>query len=86
MSEYNYCFSVILCDRWCSNFIKNCDLGIEEYGVSATISFVTNLKPNKQNIKRIIKLLESTKDNKELKQYYSMVKFERAEVILKGVE
>ena len=56
--------------------------GIEAVGVNVSISFVTNKEPNKENIEKIEKLLESSKDEKSLSSYYTNVKFTRAEVFL----
>lgn len=56
--------------------------GIEAVGVNVSISFVTDKEPTKENIERIEKLLESSKDEKSLSSYYANVKFIRAEVVL----
>jgi len=81
--EYKYYFNAVLCDRFCCNFIKNCDLGIDEYGKAITISFKTDKEPIKENIAKIEKILNSTKDEKDLKYYYANVKFDKAEVVVK---
>ena len=57
--------------------------GIDSVGVSVTISFITDKEPTKENIEKIEKLLESTKDEKSLSSYYQCVKFNRAEVVMK---
>lgn len=51
-------------------------------GVNVEISFITNTKPTKENIEKIEKLLESSKEEKSLSSYYATVKFIRAEVVL----
>lgn len=56
--------------------------GIEAVGVNVLISFVTDKKTTKENIEKIEKLLESSKEEKSLSSYYANVKFIRAEVIL----
>ena len=79
---YKYYFNAILCDRFCCNFIKACDLGINEYGEAITISFKTNTEPTKKNIDKIEKILNSTKNEKSLDKYYANVKFEKAEIVI----
>mgnify|MGYP006990038909 FL=1 len=56
--------------------------GIESVGVNVLISFVTDKEPTKENIEKIEKLLESSKEEKSLSSYYATVKFIRAEVLL----
>ena len=56
--------------------------GIEAVGANVSISFVTDKEPTKENIEKIEKLLESSKNEKSLSSYYADVKFIRAEVIL----
>lgn len=56
--------------------------GIEAVGVNVLISFVTDKKTTKENIEKIEKLLESSKEEKNLSSYYTNVKFIRAEVVL----
>ena len=79
--KYKLYFNVIICDRFCSNFIKNCDLGIEEYGVAGTVSFTTQTEPTNEYIERIIKHLEKTKEEKTLEKYFVNVKLNRIEVV-----
>lgn len=81
--EYKYYFNAILCDRFCCNFIRACDLGIDEYGESITITFITDKEPTKENIAKIEKILNSTKEEKILKYYYVNVKFDKAEIVVK---
>ena len=81
--EYKYYFNAVLCDRFCCNFIRGCDLGIDEYGKSIVISFKTDKEPTKENIAKIESILNSTKDEKSLETYYANVKFDRAEVVVK---
>lgn len=80
--KYKYYFEVVVCDRFCSSFIRNCDLGTDEYGHKATISFKTNTKPTKKNIEKICKILNSTKEEESLKQYYSNTTFLRCELVI----
>lgn len=56
--------------------------GIGAVGINVLISFVTDKAPTKENIKKIEKLLESSKAEKSLSSYYTNVKFTRAEVLL----
>ena len=81
--KYKYYFHAILCDRFCCNFIKACDLGIDGYGKEITISFTTNAKPTKKNIDKFEKLLNNSKNEKRLEQYYANAKFERVEILVK---
>ena len=46
------------------------------------ISFVTGKEPTKENIDKIEKLLESSKDEKNLSSYFVNVKFIRAEIVM----
>lgn len=80
--KYKYFLSAIQCNRLYSDFMRICDLGIDSVGVRIEISFVTGKEPTKDNINKIEKLLESSKDEKSLSSYYANVKFIRAEVIL----
>ena len=82
--KYRYYLTAIQCNRLYSNFMRNCDLGIDEVGVSIQISFVTNKIPNKENVEKIEKLLESTKNEKKLESYYTNVKFISAEIVEEG--
>ena len=56
--------------------------GISDVGVNVEISFITDKEPTKENIEKIEKLLESSKEEKNLSSYYATVKFIRAEVVL----
>lgn len=56
--------------------------GIEAVGFNVLISFVTDKEPTKENIEKIEKLLESSKEKKSLSSYYRNVKYIRAEVVL----
>ena len=57
--------------------------GIDSVGVNVTISFITDKEPTKENIEKIEKLLESSRDEKSLSSYYLNVKFNRAEIVIK---
>lgn len=80
--KYKYFLSAIQCNRLYSDFMRSCGLGIDSVGVRIEISFITSKEPAEDNINKIEKLLESTKDEKSLSSYYADVKFIRAEVIL----
>ena len=56
--------------------------GVSDIGINVEISFITDKEPTKENIEKIEKLLESSKDEKSLSSYYANVKFIRAEVVL----
>lgn len=79
--KYKYYLTAIQCNRLYSNFMKSCGLGIEDVGVNIQISFITDKEPTKENIKKIEKLLESSKQEKSLGAYYRNVKFSRAEIV-----
>ena len=79
---YKYYFTAIQCNRWYSNFIRVCGLGINEVGVNIEISFITDKEPTKQNTEKIEKLLESSKEEKSLSSYYRNVKFKKAEIVI----
>lgn len=81
--KYRYYLTAIQCNRLYSNCMRNCDLGIDEIGVSVQISFITDKQPNNENIEKIKKLLESTKNEKKLESYYTNVKFISAEIVEK---
>lgn len=80
--QYKYYLSAIQCNRFCSNFMRSCDLGIEDVGVNIQISFITDKEPTKENTEKIEKLLNSSKEEKSLSSYYRNVKFIKAEVIM----
>ena len=79
--KYKLFFDVIKCDRFCSNFIKTCDLGISDYGVAGIVSFTTEIEPTEKYIEKIIIQLEKTKEEKSLKSYYANIKLNRIEVV-----
>ena len=62
--------------------MRACDLGIEDVGINVDISFVTDKKPTKKNIEKVIKIFEKTKEEKSLEAYFTNVKFVRAEIII----
>jgi len=78
---YKYYFKAIQCHKWYSNFMRACDLGIDDAGISVEISFVTDQKPTKENKEKIIKILEKTKEEKSLETCFVNVKFIRCEVL-----
>lgn len=80
--KYKYYLTAIQCNRLYSNFMKNCGLGIDDVGVQVKISFITDKEPNKENIKKIEELLESSKNEKKLGAYYRNVKFAKAEIVV----
>lgn len=80
--KYKYYLTALQCNRIYSSFMRNCGLGIEDVGVNITISFTTNKEPIRENIEKIEKLLESSKQEESLSSYYRNVKFIKAEVIM----
>lgn len=79
--RYKFYFSAIQCNRTYSNFIRNCDLGVSDVGSQVEISFTTDKKPTQKNIDKMINILESTKQEESLAQYYTCVKYVRTEII-----
>lgn len=77
--KYKLYFDCIMCDRLYSGFIRACDLGISAVGTQGTISFTTKTEPTEEYIEKMIKVLESTKEEKGLKSYYTNVKLNRIE-------
>lgn len=80
--QYKYYLSAIQCNRFYSNFMKSCGLGIEDVGVNIQITFITDKEPTKETTEKIEKLLNSSKGEKSLSSYYRNVKFIKAEVIM----
>lgn len=80
MIMYRLYFSVILCDRFTSNFMRTCEL-CDHVGIRTTVTMTTNEEPTDEYIKKITKVMESTKDEKSLKQYYTCVEFIKVEEI-----
>lgn len=78
---YKVYLEALLCDKWQCNFIKNCDLGITEFGKNITISFTTEEEPTTDKLQNVIKILLSTRDNKDFEQYYSNVSVKRIEML-----
>lgn len=74
MMAYKVYLEAILCDRWQCDFMKMCDLGITDVGKEVKMSFITEEEPTSEKLQKITELLLSTKDNKELEQYYSNVR------------
>lgn len=81
---YKYFFSCLICDKFCSNFMRACQLGITDVGIKAIISFISDLEPNQNNIERIKNLLLSSK-NAKIDSYYANVSFESVEIVLSEV-
>ena len=52
--------------------------GIDDVGIRIEISFITDKEPIQENIEKIKKLLESSKEEKSLSSYYRGVNFIRA--------
>lgn len=80
--RYKVYLDAIKCNRMYSSFIRNCDLGIEEFGVPISISFTIEQEPTKEVIDKIIEVHNSTKEHKELDWYFSNVKLNRIELIV----
>lgn len=80
--KYRYYLIAIQCNRLYSNFMKMCGLGIEDVGVNIQISFITDKEPTKENIDKVERLLNSTKEEKSLSSYFRNAKFMRVEVVM----
>lgn len=78
--EYKVYFDVFLCDRFTSNFMRNRQL-CDDVGIRTTVEITVTETPTKEYIAKIIKILESTREEQSLKQYYTGVKHLRTEVI-----
>lgn len=78
--EYKVYFDVFLCDRFTSNFMRNRQL-CDDVGIRTTVEITVTETPTKEYIAKIIKVLESTREEQSLKQYYTGVKHLRTEVI-----
>lgn len=79
--KYKIYLDAIQCDRLCCDFIRSCDLGIEEYGISVIISFCIDQEPTEELIQKIIECHLKSKENKELRSYFTNVKLNRIELL-----
>lgn len=79
--KYKVYLNAIKCDRFYCNFIKNCDLGISEFGVPVIISFTMDNEPTKEVIQKIIDCHLKSKEEKSLNSYFSNVTLNRIELI-----
>lgn len=79
--KYKIYLDAIKCDRLCCNFIRSCDLGIEEYGIPVIISFYMEEQPTKEIIDKIIDCHLKSREEKSLRNYFSNVKLNRVEVV-----
>lgn len=82
MKKYKVYLSAIKCNRFYSNFMRACDLGIDDVGVKVEISFIIEQEPTKEVIDKIIFAHEQAKYNRDLTEYFINVKLNRIEVIL----
>lgn len=82
MQKYKIYLSAIKCNRFYSNFMRACDLGINDIGVKVEISFTIEQEPTKEVIDKIIFAHEQAKYNRDLTEYFINVKLNRIEVIL----
>ena len=78
--KYKYYFKVIQCNRAYSNFMRGCDLGIDDIGVSGIVSFITDKEP-KENKEKLTAILMKAKENKDLQTYFAKVDFDRVEIV-----
>lgn len=82
MKKYKVYLSAIKCNRFYSNFMRACDLGIDDVGVKVEISFIIEQEPTKEVIDKIIFAHEQAKYNRDLTEYFINVKLNRIELIV----
>ena len=82
MKKYKVYLSAIKCNRFYSNFMRACDLGIDDVGVKVEISFTIEQEPTKEVIDKIIFAHEQAKYNRDLTEYFINVKLNRIELIV----
>ena len=70
----------MLSDRVLSSFVRGCDL-CDDIGVWQTICYDTTTEPTEEYIEKMINKMNSTKNEKSLRKYYSLVEHIRTEVI-----
>lgn len=76
LMHYKYYFSAVQCDKFINKLMKGADLGVEHVGFKVTISFTSDKELTKEQIKNLTKYIESSEQEKSLKQYLTNVKFE----------
>ena len=54
--EYKVYFDVFLCDRFTSNFMRNCQL-CDDVGIRTTVEITVTETPTKEYIAKIIKII-----------------------------
>lgn len=77
--KYKYHLLGVQHNRDNSKFVENCDLHIEDIGISVKISFITDKEPMKSNIDKIIQAFENTRNNENLSTYYTNVELIKVE-------
>lgn len=78
--KFRLYFDVVLCSKFTSNLMRVCQLP-QDIGVNMEVTMDTEENPTKEYIDKIVKVLESTKEQKELKHYYTGVKHIKTEVL-----
>lgn len=84
--KYKVYLKATMCDRFTSNFMQMCNLGITDVGVPVKISFTTDDMPTETTIQLIIDKHLETKNNKSLEKYFENVKLDRIELIKEDKE
>lgn len=78
--KYKIFLDALVCEKFISNFMKKCDVGVEDVGIKVQISFETETQPTQELIDEIIAKHEATKNDKTLCHYFSNVKLNRIEL------
>ena len=79
--DYKIVLNAKMCDRFTSNFMKACDLGIENVGVPVKISITIENEPTEEIIEKIINQHLKTKENKLLDKYFDNISLDRIELV-----
>lgn len=82
--DYKIVLNATMCDRFTSNFMKACDLGIENVGVPVKISITIENEPTDEIIQKIIAQHLKTKENKSLDKYFDNISLNRIELVRWG--
>lgn len=79
--KYRYHLLATQHNRDNSEFVKNCEVHIEDIGINVKISFITDKEPMKSNIDKIIQVFENTRNNENLSTYYTAVELLKVEKV-----
>lgn len=79
--KYRYYFTALQCNRFYTNFMRTCDLNIEDVGIQVKISFISDIEPTQENISKLEKIIEQTQNEKNLETYFRNVKCSSLKII-----